>query len=61
MIGKSNGFTLPSDGGAFASTYAVDSVRVLASRRHSMVPAVISHAIGERQLVAGLTEGATKG
>jgi hypothetical protein len=31
MIGNSNGFTLPHGGAAFASTYAVDSVRVLAS------------------------------
>ena len=30
MIGNSNGFT-PHGGAAFASTYPVDSVRVLAS------------------------------
>jgi hypothetical protein len=31
MIDNSNGFTLPRDGAAFASTYAVNSARVLAS------------------------------
>jgi|GEM_PF-6111171 len=61
MIDNSNGFTLPHGGAAFASAYAVDSVRVLASTRLSMVPAVISPTMGERQLVAGLTEGVTKG
>jgi hypothetical protein len=58
MIGNSNGFTLPLGGATFASTHAVDSVRVLAWTRRS-VPAFNSRAMGERQLVAGLTEGVT--
>jgi ABC-type glycerol-3-phosphate transport system permease component len=60
MIGNSNGFTLPHGGAAFAGTYAVDSLRVLASTRLSMVVAVAFYTTGERQLLAGLTEEATK-
>jgi hypothetical protein len=59
MIGNSNGFTLPHGGAAFASEYAVHSVRVPASTGLSMVPAVISTTMGARQLVAGPTEGVT--
>jgi hypothetical protein len=60
MIGNSNGFTRPPGGAAFASTYAVDSVRVLASTRLSMVPAIISRTMGEWQLVARLIEVVNK-
>ena len=60
MIGNSNRFTLPRDDAASAGAYAVDSVRVLASPRPSMVSAVIFCTMGERQLVAGLIEGATE-
>jgi raffinose/stachyose/melibiose transport system permease protein len=60
MIGSSNGFTLPHGGAALASTFGVDPARVLAFPRLSMVPTVVCYAIGERQLVAGLTDGATK-
>jgi hypothetical protein len=60
MIGDASGFTRPPDGAALAGTYAVDSVRVLASTRLSTVPTGIFDTMGERPLVAGPTEGATK-
>jgi hypothetical protein len=59
MIGNSNGFTLPRDGARFAGIYAVDSVRVRASTRPSKVPTIFFYTMGERQPMAGLTEGAT--
>jgi ABC-type glycerol-3-phosphate transport system permease component len=60
MIGSSNGFTLPHGGAALAGSFGVDPARVLAFPRLSMVPAAVLYPIRERQLVAGLTDGATK-
>ena len=61
MIGNSNGYTRPPGGRAFASPHALDFVRLLAATRLSTVPAVVSRTMGERQSMAGLTEGVTKG
>jgi hypothetical protein len=60
MIGNSICFTLPPDGAAFAGTYAVDSVRALASTRPSMGADRYFSTMGERQFGAGMIEGATK-
>jgi raffinose/stachyose/melibiose transport system permease protein len=59
MMASPNSFTRSAGGAALASTFGVDRARVPAFTRLSMVPAVVFYAIGERQLVAGLTERAT--
>jgi ABC-type glycerol-3-phosphate transport system permease component len=60
MMASPNSFTRSHGGAAIASTFGVDRARLLAFARLSVVPAVVFSAIGERQLVAGLTERATK-
>jgi raffinose/stachyose/melibiose transport system permease protein len=60
VLGETGSWTLPLGVANFASSYAVDTAKVLAFTILSMVPAVLFYAAGERQLVAGLTEGAVK-
>lgn len=45
----------------FNRQYGVDTARVLAYGSLAMVPALVFYAVAERQLVGGLTSGATKG
>jgi hypothetical protein len=59
MMASPMSFTRSHGGAAFASTFGVDCARVPAFTRLSVVPAFVLYAIGERQLVAGLTERAT--
>jgi raffinose/stachyose/melibiose transport system permease protein len=54
-------WTLPLGVNQFRGQYAADTARILAYVVAAMVPALALYAIAERQLVSGLTSGATKG
>lgn len=54
-------WTLPVGVQEFQGQYSDDTARVLAYVVLSMVPALAFYAIAERQLIGGLTAGATKG
>lgn len=54
-------WTIPVGVTQFHSQYGVDTARVLAYVSLAMVPALAFYAVAERQLVGGLTSGATKG
>ena len=54
-------WTLPLGVNQFRGQYAADNARILAYVVVSMVPALALYALAERQLVGGLTSGATKG
>lgn len=54
-------WTIPVGVTQFSSQYGVDTARVLAYVSLAMVPALAFYAVAERQLVGGLTAGATKG
>jgi raffinose/stachyose/melibiose transport system permease protein len=56
-----NWWTLPVGVRQFSSQYATDTALVLAYVVLAMVPALAFYAVAERQLVGGLTSGATKG
>jgi raffinose/stachyose/melibiose transport system permease protein len=45
----------------FRGQYAADTARILAYVVLAMVPALLLYVVAERQLVSGLTSGATKG
>jgi len=52
--------TLPIGVNNISSQYSTDTARVLAYTTLSMVPALLFYAVGERQIVSGLTAGAVK-
>lgn len=54
-------WTLPLGVNQFRGQYAADTARILAYVVVSMVPALVLYVLAERQLVSGLTSGATKG
>jgi len=54
-------WTLPLGVTQFQGQYAADVARILAYVVLAMVPALALYAVAERQLVGGLTSGATKG
>jgi raffinose/stachyose/melibiose transport system permease protein len=54
-------WTLPLGVTQFQGQYAADAARILAYVVLAMVPALALYAVAERQLVGGLTSGATKG
>ncbi|HTV22871.1 MAG TPA: carbohydrate ABC transporter permease [Polyangiaceae bacterium] len=54
-------WTLPLGVNQFRGQYAADTARILAYVVVSMVPALALYILAERQLVSGLTAGATKG
>jgi raffinose/stachyose/melibiose transport system permease protein len=54
-------WTLPLGVTQFQGQYAADTARILAYVVLAMVPALAFYAIAERQLIGGLTSGATKG
>jgi raffinose/stachyose/melibiose transport system permease protein len=54
-------WTLPLGVTQFQGQYAADTARILAYVVLAMVPALAFYAVAERQLVGGLTTGATKG
>lgn len=54
-------FTLPVGIPTFASTYTVDYVRPLTASMVASLPMIILYIIFERQIVAGITQGAVKG
>jgi raffinose/stachyose/melibiose transport system permease protein len=54
-------WTLPLGVNQFRGQYAADTARILAYVVVAMVPALALYAVAERQLVSGLTSGATKG
>lgn len=54
-------WTLPLGVNQFRGQYAADTARILAYVVLAMVPALVLYALAERQLVSGLTSGATKG
>jgi raffinose/stachyose/melibiose transport system permease protein len=45
----------------FQGQYASDTARILAYVVVAMIPALALYAVAERQLIGGLTAGATKG
>jgi raffinose/stachyose/melibiose transport system permease protein len=54
-------WTLPLGVTQFQGQYAADIARVLAYVVLAMVPALALYAVAQRQLIGGLTSGATKG
>lgn len=54
-------WTLPLGVNQFRGQYAADTARILAYVVVAMVPALLLYVAAERQLVSGLTSGATKG
>ena len=56
-----NLWTLPLGAQQFKGEYAADTAKILAYVIVSMVPALAFYAVAERQLISGLTAGATKG
>ncbi|WFE21564.1 carbohydrate ABC transporter permease [Solwaraspora sp. WMMD937] len=56
-----NWWTIPVGVQEFQGQYADDSAKVLAYVVLAMVPALAFYSIAERQLIGGLTAGATKG
>lgn len=56
-----NWWTIPLGVQQFYGQYSSDTARILAYVVISMVPALAFYAVAERQLVGGLTAGATKG
>jgi raffinose/stachyose/melibiose transport system permease protein len=54
-------WTLPLGVNQFRGQYAADTARILAYVVLAMVPALVLYILAERQLVSGLTSGATKG
>lgn len=54
-------WTLPLGVNQFRGQYAADTARILAYVVVSMIPALALYVMAERQLVSGLTSGATKG
>ncbi|HVZ32373.1 MAG TPA: carbohydrate ABC transporter permease [Polyangiaceae bacterium] len=54
-------WTLPLGVTQFQGQYAADVARILAYVVLAMVPALALYAVAERQLIGGLTAGATKG
>jgi raffinose/stachyose/melibiose transport system permease protein len=54
-------WTIPVGVQQFKTEYSTDYARVLAYTVMAMVPALAFYAVAERQLIGGLTSGATKG
>ncbi|GAA3163778.1 carbohydrate ABC transporter permease [Planomonospora alba] len=54
-------WTIPVGVQQFSGQYSSDTARVLAYVIVAMIPALAFYAVAERQLVGGLTAGATKG
>ncbi|ROT32730.1 carbohydrate ABC transporter permease [Micromonospora sp. HM5-17] len=54
-------WTLPLGVQQFQGQYASDTARILAYVVVAMIPALALYAVAERQLIGGLTAGATKG
>jgi raffinose/stachyose/melibiose transport system permease protein len=54
-------WTLPLGITNFSTQYSSDTARILAYTTLSLIPALIFYVFAERQLVGGLTAGATKG
>ncbi|MEV7971034.1 carbohydrate ABC transporter permease [Sphaerisporangium sp. NPDC088356] len=56
-----NWWTVPLGVQQFYGQYSADTARILAYVVLAMVPALAFYAVAERQLIGGLTAGATKG
>jgi len=54
-------WTLPLGVTQFQGQYAADAARILAYVVLAMVPALALYAVAQRQIIGGLTSGATKG
>jgi raffinose/stachyose/melibiose transport system permease protein len=61
VFSDSDWWTLPLGVNQFRGQYAADTARILAYVVLAMVPALALYAVAERQLIGGLTSGATKG
>ncbi|MEU4832146.1 carbohydrate ABC transporter permease [Streptosporangium sp. NPDC023615] len=61
VLNDPNLWTLPLGVQQFQGEYMADTARILAYVIVSMVPALAFYAVAERQLISGLTAGATKG
>jgi raffinose/stachyose/melibiose transport system permease protein len=56
-----NWWTIPVAVQQFSGQYSQDTARILAYVVLAMIPALAFYSIAERQLIGGLTAGATKG
>lgn len=61
VFNEADWWTIPVGVQQFSGQYTEDTARVLAYVVLAMVPALAFYAIAERQLIGGLTAGATKG
>jgi raffinose/stachyose/melibiose transport system permease protein len=61
VFNDSTWWTLPLGVTQFQGQYAADIARILAYVVLAMVPALALYVVAERQLIGGLTSGATKG
>ena len=61
VFNDSTWWTLPLGVTQFQGQYAADVARILAYVVLAMVPALVLYILAERQLIGGLTAGATKG
>jgi raffinose/stachyose/melibiose transport system permease protein len=61
VFNDSSWWTLPLGVTQFQGQYAADAARILAYVVLAMVPALALYAVAQRQIIGGLTSGATKG
>ena len=54
-------FTLPVGIPTFSGTYTIDYVRPMTAYMVASLPMIIIYIIFEKQIVAGMTQGAVKG
>jgi raffinose/stachyose/melibiose transport system permease protein len=61
VFNDSKWYTLPLGVQQFQGQFASDNAKVLAYTMLAIIPALLFYSVAERQLVGGLTSGATKG
>ncbi len=61
VFNDQNLWTIPVAVQQFSGQYVTDTARILAYVVSAMLPALAFYAVAERQLISGLTAGATKG
>jgi raffinose/stachyose/melibiose transport system permease protein len=61
ILSDQGNWTLPLGITNFSTQYSSDTARILAYTTLSLVPALVFYVFAERQLVGGLTAGASKG
>jgi raffinose/stachyose/melibiose transport system permease protein len=61
ILSDQGNWTLPLGITNFSTQYSSDTARILAYTTLSLIPALLFYVVAERQLVGGLTAGASKG